>query len=142
MFEFAHISEAQNLGDMVTKILYEYGESTGIDVIPYIIQAANNNTQASLSYVNNAFKLTLLENNSNQLQSLVQSNMSQSTRDDLNKVISFNLKEDGGVPISNLSKESLSIIDQYLDKEFSNNPKLDENIELKQVHGKITSALE
>ena len=68
--------------------------------------------------------------------------MSQSTRDDLNKVISFNLKEDGGVPISNLSKESLSIIDQYLDKEFSNNPKLDENIELKQVHGKITSALE
>ena len=135
-------SEAQNLGDMVTKILYEYGESTGIDVIPYIIQAANNNTQASLSYVNNAFKLTLLENNSNQLQSLVQSNMSQSTRDDLNKVISFNLKEDGGVPISNLSKESLSIIDQYLDKEFSNNPKLDENIELKQVHGKITSALE
>ena len=59
-----------------------------------------------------------------------------------NKVISFNLKEDGGVPISNLSKESLSIIDQYLDKEFSNNPKLDENIELKQVHGKITSALE
>ena len=55
-------SEAQNLGDMVTKILYEYGESTGIDVIPYIIQAANNNTQASLSYVNNAFKLTLLEN--------------------------------------------------------------------------------
>lgn len=135
-------SEAQNLGDMVTKILYEYGESTGIDVIPYIIQAANNNTQASLSYVNNAFKLTLLENNSNQLQSLVQSNMSQSTRDDLNKVISFNLKEDGEVPISNLSKESLSIIDQYLDKEFSNNPKLDENIELKQVHGKITSALE
>ena len=44
--------------------------------------------------------------------------------------------------ITNFGGVSLSIIDQYLDKEFSNNPKLDENIELKQVHGKITSALE
>ncbi|WP_336138072.1 hypothetical protein [Acinetobacter sp. 88(2023)] len=29
-------SEAQNLGDMATKILYEYGEATGVDVIPDI----------------------------------------------------------------------------------------------------------
>lgn len=135
-------SEAQNLGDIATKILYEYGKATGVNVIPDIIQAANNNTQASLSYVDNAFKLTLLENNTDQLKSLMQSNMSQATRDDLNNVISFNLKEDGNIPINNVNKESLSILDQYLRNEFSNNPKLEGNIELKQVYGKITSALQ
>ncbi|MEG1707396.1 MAG: hypothetical protein RR285_01665 [Acinetobacter sp.] len=135
-------SEAQNLSDMVTNILYEYGKSTGVDVIPDIIQAANNNTQASLSYINNVLKLTLSDSNTSQLKSLMQSEMSQSTRDDLNKAISFNLKEDGNIPISNLNKESLVILDQYLGKEFSNNPELEGNAELKQVYGKITSALE
>ncbi|WP_445344623.1 hypothetical protein [Acinetobacter bohemicus] len=135
-------SEAQNLSDMATKILYEYGKSTGIDVIPDIIQAANTNTQASLSYVNNVLKLTLSDNNTTQLQSLIQSNMSQSTRDDLNKAISFNLKEDGNIAISSLNKESLAILDQYLGKEFSNNPEFEKNTELKQVYGKIKSVLE
>ncbi|WP_336138073.1 hypothetical protein [Acinetobacter sp. 88(2023)] len=68
--------------------------------------------------------------------------MSQSTRDDLNNVISFNLKEDGNIPINNVNRESLSILDQYLRNEFSNNPKLEGNVELKQVYGKITSALQ
>ncbi len=72
----------------------------------------------------------------------MQSNMSQSTRDDLNNVISFNLKEDGNIPINNVNRESLSILDQYLRNEFSNNPKLEGNVELKQVYGKITSALQ
>ncbi len=135
-------SEAQNLSDLTTQILYEYGNSSGIDIIPDVIQAANNNTQASLSYINNIFKLTLSDNNTDQLQNLMQSNMSQSTRDDLNNVIAFNLKEDGNITISSLNRESLVVLDQYLDKEFSSNPGLGKNADLTQAQERITAALE
>jgi U3 small nucleolar RNA-associated protein 14 len=72
----------------------------------------------------------------------MQSNMSQSTRDDLNNVIAFNLKEDGNITISSLNRESLVVLDQYLDKEFSSNPGLGKNADLTQAQERITAALE
>lgn len=134
-------SEAQNLSDMAITMLYDYGKSEGIDTIPDIVQAANNNTQASLSYMNSALKLTLVDTDTNQLKNLLQSNMSQSTRDDLNHAISFNLKEDGNIPIRTIDQKTLVILDQYLNNELSNSTETKKDVNLQQVYGAINLAL-
>lgn len=134
-------SEAQNLSDMAITMLYDYGKLEGIDTISDVIQAANNNTQASLSYMNSILKQTLVDTDTNQLKSLVQSNMTQSTRDDFNHAILFNLKEGGNIPVSTIDKESLVILERYLNMELSSRIESKKNIDLQQVYGEIASVL-
>ncbi|APV37697.1 hypothetical protein BEN76_16735 (plasmid) [Acinetobacter soli] len=124
-------NESQNLSDMAIPLLYNYGKASGSNSIQDIVLAANNNPQASLSYMNSLFKLTLNDTDSNNLQSLLQSNMTQSTKEDLNHSIAFNLKEDGSVQLSTIDQKSLGFLNQYLTNAV--NEKSGDNRDLQQV---------
>lgn len=132
-------NEAQNLSDMAITLLYNYSKASDSNIIQDVVRAANNNSQASLSYMNSLFKLAITDTDSNHLKSLLQSNMSQSTKEDLNHSIAFNLKENGSVQLSTIDQKSLAVLNQYLASAV--NEKSGDNRDLQQVQIAVSKLL-
>ncbi|TCM69261.1 hypothetical protein EC844_103208 [Acinetobacter calcoaceticus] len=133
--------EAQQLGGLLSKVFYDYAKALGVDTVPDIIQAANNNPQASLSYLNHVFGFVLSEKNTPQLQGILNANMNPSTRNDLNTVISFYFENADALTLSEINKDILSILNTYLIAEISNNHKLKNDRDIKVAHERIIRAM-